>query len=139
MERDKILNLDLSITGKSRNSKDKIEIFKYHNIDILGGFEYQKNITIGEFLDGIRDVIRSGRMSASDEISQLGYIEREYSGFMQMDDGLKTFWYFVIQVGRYTLETDEEYAARQQEIYKKQKEEEEKEKNLYLRLKAKYE
>lgn len=39
MERDKILNLDLSITGKSRNSKDKIEIFKYHNIDILEDLE----------------------------------------------------------------------------------------------------
>lgn len=135
-----ILELRVLATGSDRSSKNKIQIFRFHNVDVLGGFDYQKNITIEEFSEGIQTAINSEKMLEDDEISQMAWVKREVPpGFMSMDEDSTTLWYFVIQVGRYTWETGEEYAERQSELYKTQREEERKEKELYLRLKAKYE
>lgn len=136
-----VIDFEISATGYDRSSKNKIKIFTFHNIKMLGGYDYKEGITIEVFNNGLSALLTSGKLLPTDEISQMGWTQEEEPQVWRSDrdDPPRLLWYFIIQVGRYTIETDDQYAERQSEIYKNERLEESKQKELYLRLKARFE
>lgn len=136
-----VIDFELLATGYDQSSKNKIKVFTFHNIKMLGGYDYKEGITIEVFNNGLSALLSSGKLLPTDEISQMGWTQEEGARMWDDDpfDPPRLVWYFIIQVGRYTIETDDQYAERQSEIYKKERLEESKQKELYLRLKAKFE
>ena len=136
-----VIDFELSATGYDRRSKTKIRLFTFHNIKMLGGYDHKESITIEVFNNGLSSLLTSGKLLPTDEISQIGWVQEEAAlGWGdEPNDPPRLVWYFVIQVGRYTIENDDQYTERQLEIYKNKTLEESKEKELYLRLKAKFE